>query len=340
MIPPAILDQLRDSFRTNLVRNEVLARELVTLLDLLRAHGISAIPFKGPTLAASAYGHLSLRQFGDLDLFVPKCDLPRACEVLVSHGYRANDQVHHGPGRGPSSGKIPFIRRTGWSGQSGCSMDDRRLSIFFQPRSPGLASRACPDLHAGPAGPHIPSRGCAFDPLCPWLETPLDEIAMALRCGRTVPRISEAGLGTSPWLRQPAGESPYAGVGGPLAHELLGMALSPEALEKLKQDKVPLSLIGQLRSAAFPGWRYLRSRYRAVCLLFADEGMLAGSSSVCIPTVRGEGLRHYRTSFTVAARLSDVPILPPLAAIAGWEVWPAIAEVKKHYLRRWLEHMG
>jgi hypothetical protein len=53
----------------------------------------------------SAYGHLSLRQFGDLALFVSKGDLPRACEGLVSHGYRATDPLHHGKGGDPLQAK-------------------------------------------------------------------------------------------------------------------------------------------------------------------------------------------------------------------------------------------
>jgi len=36
---------------------------LLKLLDLFENHGIPAVPFKGPVLASSIYGDLSLRQF-------------------------------------------------------------------------------------------------------------------------------------------------------------------------------------------------------------------------------------------------------------------------------------
>src|SRR5262245_10666576 len=67
-VPKAVLDQLRNYFYTNAAHNVFLTTELLKLLTLFEAHGIPAIPFKGPVLAASVYGNLSLRQFGDLDI--------------------------------------------------------------------------------------------------------------------------------------------------------------------------------------------------------------------------------------------------------------------------------
>src|SRR5262249_1183254 len=58
------------------------------IFRLFEAHGIPAIPFKGPTLAVIAYGDLALRQFADLDILIRKKDLPRAKEVLFAHGYQ------------------------------------------------------------------------------------------------------------------------------------------------------------------------------------------------------------------------------------------------------------
>lgn len=86
--PPAVLSRLRDQVQRHTAWNLILTRELCRLLSLLAAQGIVAIPFKGPTLAALAYGDLSLRQFSDLDLLVPRQDVPRTEEVLISQGYR------------------------------------------------------------------------------------------------------------------------------------------------------------------------------------------------------------------------------------------------------------
>ncbi len=77
-IPEQILDELRRLFRDNAVRNLFLTETLIKLLKQLAAHEIPAIPFKGPVLASSLHGDISLRQFGDLDILVRKQDVPAA----------------------------------------------------------------------------------------------------------------------------------------------------------------------------------------------------------------------------------------------------------------------
>ena len=52
------------------------------------SHGVSAIPYKGPVLAASAYGNLGLREFVDIDVLVRKQEVFRAQELLLAEGYR------------------------------------------------------------------------------------------------------------------------------------------------------------------------------------------------------------------------------------------------------------
>lgn len=86
-LPAAVLADLRERFLLNTQRNLMLTRELLTLLDHLRMKKISAIPFKGPLLAITAYGDVSLRQIADVDLIVPKGDLSRARDCLREGGY-------------------------------------------------------------------------------------------------------------------------------------------------------------------------------------------------------------------------------------------------------------
>jgi hypothetical protein len=86
-VPEAILAQLRHQFYANAGHNVRLARELVRLLQLFGAQGIPAVPFKGPALAAFAYGNLAFRQFGDLDILVPQRDFASAKELLLSQAY-------------------------------------------------------------------------------------------------------------------------------------------------------------------------------------------------------------------------------------------------------------
>jgi Uncharacterised nucleotidyltransferase len=87
-VPKPILNQLLVNFRTNTRRSLLLSAELVRLLNLFEAQGIPALPFKGPVLAASAYGNLSLRQFSDLDILVRSQDIEKAKALFLSEGYR------------------------------------------------------------------------------------------------------------------------------------------------------------------------------------------------------------------------------------------------------------
>ena len=88
-VPPAVLAELRADFHANTRRNLRLTGELLAILDLFRGQGIAAIPFKGPALAAAAYGNLALRQFVDLDLLVHPQDVRRAKALLATRGYGA-----------------------------------------------------------------------------------------------------------------------------------------------------------------------------------------------------------------------------------------------------------
>ena len=91
-VPKAALDELRSGFHENAYRNLLRTGELLKLLKLFEAYGIRAIPYKGPTLAASLYGNLALREFDDLDILVPEQDVLKAKKLLVSVEY----QPEHG----------------------------------------------------------------------------------------------------------------------------------------------------------------------------------------------------------------------------------------------------
>lgn len=87
LLPETVLQQLHLHYESNVVRNLFLTTKLQEILDLLGAHGLPVIPFKGPALAVLAYGDLSLRQFSDLDVLVRGQDMPRITELLGSRGY-------------------------------------------------------------------------------------------------------------------------------------------------------------------------------------------------------------------------------------------------------------
>jgi hypothetical protein len=89
-VPKEVLERLRDHFRKNVLWNLARTRELLELLDLFARKGIQTIPYKGPLLASMAYGDLSMRQFDDLDIFVPEESVRQAKGHLLGLGYRAD----------------------------------------------------------------------------------------------------------------------------------------------------------------------------------------------------------------------------------------------------------
>jgi hypothetical protein len=86
--PPKTLEQLGRQFEASALRSRLLTDELLRLVKLLKAHGIPAVPFKGPAVAALVYGDLALRQFADLDLLLHERDAIRAGELLSANGYQ------------------------------------------------------------------------------------------------------------------------------------------------------------------------------------------------------------------------------------------------------------
>ncbi len=60
---------------------------LLSTVEVLTAAGIPSLPFKGPVLAIQAFGDLSARQYGDLDILVRDADLERAVALISGLGY-------------------------------------------------------------------------------------------------------------------------------------------------------------------------------------------------------------------------------------------------------------
>jgi len=94
-VPEPVLAQLRTFFQANARHNLSLTGELLTLLDLFAAHGIAAIPYKGPSLAAAAYGNIALRIFTDLDILVHQQDILTIKSLLRAHGYHWKLHIGH-----------------------------------------------------------------------------------------------------------------------------------------------------------------------------------------------------------------------------------------------------
>jgi Uncharacterised nucleotidyltransferase len=86
-VPADAMTKLRTRWQFIALYNRHQTAELVRLTGLLKAAGIGAVAFKGPVLAAMAYGSIDLRQFVDLDILVRQSDLPQVAEILTAERY-------------------------------------------------------------------------------------------------------------------------------------------------------------------------------------------------------------------------------------------------------------
>jgi hypothetical protein len=86
LVPPPAASRLEKLYLANIRSSTLVAHELGNAVDLLEQAGIPAIPFKGPVFAARAYGDLSHRQAGDIDILVRESDFWWACSILTGAG--------------------------------------------------------------------------------------------------------------------------------------------------------------------------------------------------------------------------------------------------------------
>lgn len=86
-VPAEPLAFLRDYAQKNTAFVVMLTGELVRLLKILEANGITAVPYKGPAIALKLYGSVARRQFGDLDILVRQRDVWEAGRLIEAEGY-------------------------------------------------------------------------------------------------------------------------------------------------------------------------------------------------------------------------------------------------------------
>ena len=94
-LPPEALQQLKAEFERNAFHCMTNAEELLQVLIAFEDAGIEAMPFKGVVLAASAYGDMTMRTAGDIDLLIRFADLKRATQILKLRGYELKTQTLH-----------------------------------------------------------------------------------------------------------------------------------------------------------------------------------------------------------------------------------------------------
>ena len=91
LVPADTVTRLRQKTQAGAMLNRSLAQELGGLCDAFAARGVPVIPIKGATLAVSAYGDVTLRDFSDLDLLIPERAIGEAQAILLAEGYGRKD---------------------------------------------------------------------------------------------------------------------------------------------------------------------------------------------------------------------------------------------------------
>lgn len=88
-LPSAMRQRLNEELLHNSCRNLAFTAELLEVLEaLVESHGVCVTPYKGPLLAAQAYGDAAMRQFSDLDFMVPHRQIAAADGALRELGFR------------------------------------------------------------------------------------------------------------------------------------------------------------------------------------------------------------------------------------------------------------
>lgn len=86
-VPADALQLIKAEFERNAFHCMTNAEELLEVLRAFDQAGIPAMPFKGVVLGASAYGDLTARAAGDIDLLIHPSDLPEATRILEARNY-------------------------------------------------------------------------------------------------------------------------------------------------------------------------------------------------------------------------------------------------------------
>ena len=88
LIPPHALSRLKRESVSNTQAVLHLVGKQIRLFQQFKEHNVPIATFKGAVLAQMAYGEISLRQAGDIDMLIHRRDFNRAKSLLESLGYQ------------------------------------------------------------------------------------------------------------------------------------------------------------------------------------------------------------------------------------------------------------
>lgn len=88
-VSPSQLEPWERAYRYIVQKNMMTTAKLFKISKLLNDNNIEVVSFKGATLAQLAYGNITLRQYGDIDILIDEKDLSRASNILLENNYSA-----------------------------------------------------------------------------------------------------------------------------------------------------------------------------------------------------------------------------------------------------------
>ena len=87
LVDSARLARFRSEYYSIARQSQVVLRELCEITSEFRTNGIETVLLKGIAIAHAAYGDVTLRPPGDIDLLLPRDDIPAARTILNDRGY-------------------------------------------------------------------------------------------------------------------------------------------------------------------------------------------------------------------------------------------------------------
>lgn len=167
-VPPEIMARLRAEAAANARTCFRNASELAAIAQLFRAHELEFRIFKGAPLAIAAFGDVTLRAAGDIDLLVRVDDLPAADSLLRGLGYlRLETEAQTTPRRMRSY--LAHQKDFSYQQPETGSMIDLHWRLFRNPRYPtngGLEEVGMAWVRMGPEQLPTFSAQCLFLYLC------------------------------------------------------------------------------------------------------------------------------------------------------------------------------
>ena len=267
-IPPEVLSELQTRGRQNALRALFLTAELFRILEELRRRQIVALPYKGPVLAARAYGSPSLRQFDDLDIVTLQKSMPFVQEAMASLGYQSRLPRERVLANAPSAipGEYVFVHQVN---RAMVEVHTESTLRHF-PVQPDLEQMFSRSIIVSVDGREVPAFATEDELLMLAVHGAKDFWARLVWAADVAEIVKQSANLDWESLRTAANKlkvTRMLNLGLWLAHEIVGLALPTEIASRIQADAAVKRLTRQLgdcllKCEPLPDGPFSRSLYR------------------------------------------------------------------------------